>query len=241
VLILLIIQISTSLWATCANSLNHTNMSIALGNWAPVHDFAGVLDPCSLGGNQDWHDLRAMAVLGDRAVEGVYIDVLFCERDALVAEIASRLAREIRERPSIERKHRRHRCARDYLVRDCNVAMGKKQHQSDKLYLTQKEWWVISAARHLLECLFQVSSTCRVESFGGKKANIPGGAQAAFRRLPFDCCALSLQPFEHPVCAPDGTVYELLNIMPFVKKHGVNPATGEKLDTKDLVRLHYSR
>lgn len=40
-------------------------------------------------------------------------------------------------------------------------------------------------------------------------------------RTPFDCCALSFQPFTHPVCArnPDGTghVFDLVNIIPWLK------------------------
>lgn len=40
-------------------------------------------------------------------------------------------------------------------------------------------------------------------------------------RTPFDCCALSFQPFETPVCArnADGTglVFELTNIIPWLK------------------------
>jgi hypothetical protein len=38
---------------------------------------------------------------------------------------------------------------------------------------------------------------------------------------PFDCCALSFQPFTHPVCArnSDGTghVFDLVNIIPWLK------------------------
>ena len=34
--------------------------------------------------------------------------------------------------------------------------------------------------------------------------------KAGFRRLPFYCCALSLQPFENPLCAVDGTVFDLM-------------------------------
>lgn len=40
-------------------------------------------------------------------------------------------------------------------------------------------------------------------------------------RTPFDCCSLSFQPFEHPVCVrnPDGTgnVFDLVNILPWLK------------------------
>lgn len=41
-------------------------------------------------------------------------------------------------------------------------------------------------------------------------------------QTPFDCCALSFQPFEHPVCARnnDGTgfVFDLVNIIPWLKQ-----------------------
>ena len=67
------------------------------------------------------------------------------------------------------------------------------------------------------------------------------GRHAEFRRLPFDSCALSMQPFEHPVCTAGGVVYELLNILPFLKKYGVDPATGTKLTHKMLTRLHFHK
>uniref|UniRef100_A0A8B9JXJ7 Peptidylprolyl isomerase like 2 n=1 Tax=Astyanax mexicanus TaxID=7994 RepID=A0A8B9JXJ7_ASTMX len=38
-------------------------------------------------------------------------------------------------------------------------------------------------------------------------AEIP---QANFRRLPFDHCSLSLQPFEYPMCTPEGVVFDLM-------------------------------
>ena len=54
-------------------------------------------------------------------------------------------------------------------------------------------------------------------------------------------CLYSFQDFEHPVCNPTGVVYDLLNIIPFLKKYGVDPATGEKLEAKELVRLHFHK
>eukprot|EP00731_Ephydatia_muelleri_P023543 Em0015g1126a len=59
--------------------------------------------------------------------------------------------------------------------------MGKKQHQKDKMYLTCTEWTTI---------------------YGGRKANVK--ERATFRKLEFYCCSLTLQPFEHPLCTPDG-------------------------------------
>ncbi|XP_074868363.1 RING-type E3 ubiquitin-protein ligase PPIL2 isoform X3 [Carettochelys insculpta] len=95
--------------------------------------------------------------------------------------------------------------------------MGKRQHQKDKMYITCAEY---------------------THFYGGKKADIP---QANFRRLSFDHCSLSLQPFEYPVCTPDGTVFDLLSIVPWIKKYGTNPITGMKLDAKSLIKLNFAK
>lgn len=82
-------------------------------------------------------------------------------------------------------------------------------------------------------------------------------------QTPFDCCALSFQPFDHPVCArnADGTgfVFDLVNIIPWLKQvtfssrkvtlsythsrqhNNTNPITKEPLTPSDLLTLHYSR
>ncbi|KAL9715932.1 cyclophilin peptidyl-prolyl cis-trans isomerase Cyp8 [Leucoagaricus gongylophorus] len=64
-------------------------------------------------------------------------------------------------------------------------------------------------------------------------------------RTPFDCCALSFQPFTHPVCARNldgtGTVFDLVNIIPWLKQHNnTHPFTKEPLEPTDLITLHYS-
>lgn len=74
---------------------------------------------------------------------------------------------------------------------------------------------------------------------GGRRVK---ASDVGYERLPFDCCALSLQPWSNPVCSiSDGTIFELTNIIPFLRKHGVSPATGVKLEPKDLVRLHFAK
>ena len=79
--------------------------------------------------------------------------------------------------------------------------MGKKQHQSDKMYLTATEW---------------------KNFFGGKKDDLQSLKDLSdFRRLPFYCCCLSFQPFTFPYCSPDGTIFDLENIIPFLKKYGI--------------------
>ncbi|KAJ5677737.1 uncharacterized protein N7477_003370 [Penicillium maclennaniae] len=64
-----------------------------------------------------------------------------------------------------------------------------------------------------------------------------GGPHAAFKRLPFNFCSLSLQPFAHPVCTPTGTIFDLTNILPWIKKHGTNPVDGSPLKNSDLIKL----
>ncbi|XP_046840924.1 RING-type E3 ubiquitin-protein ligase PPIL2-like [Xenia sp. Carnegie-2017] len=98
--------------------------------------------------------------------------------------------------------------------------MGKRQHQKDKLYITNKEW--------------------RTE-WGGKDSSSDVGEKAAFRRLPFYCCSLSLQPFTNPYCTKDGAVFDLLNIVPFIKKFGKNPVNGEILEIKNLIKLNFHK
>ena len=64
---------------------------------------------------------------------------------------------------------------------------------------------------------------------------------APFRRLPFNFCAVSLQPFSHPVCTADGTTFELTHILPWLKKHGTNPVDGTPLKSSQLIKLHFAR
>jgi len=61
------------------------------------------------------------------------------------------------------------------------------------------------------------------------------------KRLPFNYCALSFVAVETPVCAPDGYVFDLVRIVPWLRKHGTHPCTGAKLSGKDLVRLKLHR
>lgn len=60
-----------------------------------------------------------------------------------------------------------------------------------------------------------------------------------FRRLPFDHCCLSLQPFEHAYCDYDGNVFDLSALIPYMKKFKTNPVTGKPFDFKSLIELHY--
>ncbi|KAJ5246662.1 Peptidyl-prolyl cis-trans isomerase-like 2 [Penicillium chermesinum] len=68
-----------------------------------------------------------------------------------------------------------------------------------------------------------------------------GGPHAAFKRLPFNFCSLSLQPFSHPVCTQTGVIFDLTNILPWIKKHGTNPVDGSPLKSSDLIKLTFAK
>lgn len=48
-------------------------------------------------------------------------------------------------------------------------------------------------------------------------------------------------PFEHPVCTIDGTIFDLSNIIPWLKKHGTNPVDSQLLSSKDLIKLNFAK
>lgn len=100
--------------------------------------------------------------------------------------------------------------------------MGKRQHQKDKMYLTYTEWTTL---------------------YGGRKSgtNLETSEEKTFRRLPYDHCCVSLQPFEHPYCDPHGNVFELEAILAYLKQYKHNPVTGKPLDAKSLIKLNFHK
>jgi peptidyl-prolyl cis-trans isomerase-like protein 2 len=97
--------------------------------------------------------------------------------------------------------------------------MGKKRHSQDKLWITYKEL---------------------VEDWGGKKegANTSG---LPIKQLPFYCCSLSFMPFQDPVCLQDGTIFDIVNILPYIKKYKKNPITGRPLKATELIKLNFHK
>lgn len=62
------------------------------------------------------------------------------------------------------------------------------------------------------------------------------------RPLPFSHCALSLTPFEHPVCSRSSSViFESANLLPYVLEHQKDPVTGDALQSRELITLHMNR
>ena len=97
--------------------------------------------------------------------------------------------------------------------------MGKNQHSKDRLFLTATEH---ASGEH--------------RGFGKQSTfNLP------YRTLPFDCCAISFRPFETPLATADGSVFELLNIVPYLKKFRRHPVSGKPLAASDLIKLHFHK
>lgn len=104
--------------------------------------------------------------------------------------------------------------------------MGKG---TDKLYITHSEWSSSDAY------------SASVGSGAGSRANAASN-NSSFKRLPFNFCAASLQPFKNPVCTPDGTIFDVEVISAWFEKHGhTNPVTGKPLAPKDLIALRFAR
>jgi len=62
-----------------------------------------------------------------------------------------------------------------------------------------------------------------------------------FRKLPFHCCAITFTAFDDPVCTEDGHCFDIVNIVPYVQKHGKHPVTGQPLKLADLIRLNFHK
>ena len=71
-------------------------------------------------------------------------------------------------------------------------------------YITSTEWAAFYGGKKPGE-IFQIK---RIPCHSSPYLDIK--EKAGFRRLPFHCCALSLQPFEDPLCANDGTVFDFM-------------------------------
>ncbi|XP_058080781.1 peptidyl-prolyl cis-trans isomerase CYP65 [Magnolia sinica] len=95
--------------------------------------------------------------------------------------------------------------------------MGKKQHSKDRMFITKTEW---------------------ATEWGGAKSK---DLSAPFKRLPFYCCSLVFTPFEDPVCTSDGNVFDVMNIIPYIKKYGKHPVTGAPLKEEDLIPLNFHK
>ncbi|KAF2072917.1 hypothetical protein CYY_005774 [Polysphondylium violaceum] len=97
--------------------------------------------------------------------------------------------------------------------------MGRSKSHN-KQYITHTEW---------------------VNDFGGKREG--DSKNNSIKPLPFNCCTLSLQPFDHDdaMSNDQGYLFDMLNLIPFIKKHGVDPISGKACTIKDYFRVHFSK
>jgi peptidyl-prolyl cis-trans isomerase-like protein 2 len=98
---------------------------------------------------------------------------------------------------------------------------------TDKLYITHSEWASDEA--------FSASSGAGISR---AKAS---GVDTSFKRLPYNYCSLSFQPFSHPVCTSEGTIFDIVSIVPWIKKHGTNPVDGQPLKSSELIKLNFAK
>jgi peptidyl-prolyl cis-trans isomerase-like protein 2 len=82
-----------------------------------------------------------------------------------------------------------------------------------------------------------ITATEWATEYGGKKT----AQQHGYRPLPFNHCAISLSPYETPCCTPEGVLFDLANLVPYVMKHKKNPVTGASMTTQDIIRLNMAK
>ncbi|ODQ64508.1 cyclophilin-like protein [Nadsonia fulvescens var. elongata DSM 6958] len=102
--------------------------------------------------------------------------------------------------------------------------MGKN---TDKLFITHSEWATSSGGYS--------ASGGQQDSANARLIN------ASSLKQPFWYCCISQQPISKGcgLISPDGFVFDLKNIYPFLNKHGnKNPVTNEPLVRTDLIKLH---
>eukprot|EP00941_MAST-03F_sp_MAST-3F-sp1_P000128 g128.t1 len=92
--------------------------------------------------------------------------------------------------------------------------MGRSRR--DGLYTSETEWKILG---------------------GGKLKKKEGkGLQLSYKS-----CALTFKPVSNPCCTPDGIVFDLLSIVPYIRKFKRHPFTRKPLSMDDLVHLKFHR
>jgi peptidyl-prolyl cis-trans isomerase-like protein 2 len=100
------------------------------------------------------------------------------------------------------------------------------KHQKEKLYPSAREHRAVSQLR---------------KNGGSSEVGLSVSRDSKVRRLPFDCCALSLTPYQIPVCNGQGIIFDSSSILPHVSKYNSDPITGEPMTSRDIIRLHMDK
>ena len=57
----------------------------------------------------------------------------------------------------------------------------------------------------------------------------------------YDQAVLRAVRFALQACTADGTVYDITNIVPYVQKFKKHPVSGEPLQLRDIIQLHFHK
>ena len=136
--------------------------------------------------------------------------------------------------------------------------MGKNQHSKDRMFVTATEWArdyggkkdkTSSKLRRTFRprsfvLLFSYSVHGEPHTHTHTYLNVASTPSLSHTHphpgLPFDHCALSFRPFKDPVTTRKcGKVYDILSIVPYIRKHKVNPVSGDACAPKDLIKLSF--
>lgn len=104
-----------------------------------------------------------------------------------------------------------------------SLAMGKN---TDKLFITHSEW---SSGGH---------------SLGGGAESGKFSVDRTVSSLPFWTCSISQQPIGEDCGVADkhGYVYDIKNVLPYIRKNSKNPVTGEPMESHhELIKLKLSK
>jgi peptidyl-prolyl cis-trans isomerase-like protein 2 len=96
--------------------------------------------------------------------------------------------------------------------------MGKSK-KKDRLYVSAKEY--------------------SIYNYGGQEYKDKEERQV--HRLPFDCCSITLQPAVDPVAIRHNGkafLFDIVSLVPFLRKFKKNPITGLPMTTKEMIRVH---
>ncbi|KAL9622018.1 MAG: hypothetical protein Q9160_003517 [Pyrenula sp. 1 TL-2023] len=118
------------------------------------------------------------------------------------------------------------------ILRPTRQANEKEEKDIKRLW----EWF--SSCEQPIEWSSNDAFSASAGSNARQKSN---AAHASFARLPYNFCALSLQPFDIPVCTSAGIIFDHENILRWLKDHSTNPVNGAILKIGDLIKLQFAK
>ena len=90
--------------------------------------------------------------------------------------------------------------------------------------------------KHQKEKQYQSQREHRALAQEGKKVHA-----SRSKHLPFECCALTLNPFVNPVCNNEGILFDNDALVSHVLKHKTDPVSGKPITLKDIITLNMDK